>query len=227
MLIVNDLHKSFDSSNESRIDVLKGVTFDAREGEMISITGASGAGKSTLLQILGGLDRPDTGTVVLDGFDITSGGEKSLPRFRAGNLGFIFQSHRLLPDLNAVENVSMPLLIGRASRKESHERALQALSEVGLEMRARHPVGHLSGGEQQRVAFARAMVAGPRLLLADEPTGNLDASNTAELGELLHGYCRSRRAIAIVATHNEQLASVCDRGFLLQGGTLKELTFSL
>jgi lipoprotein-releasing system ATP-binding protein len=150
-----------------------------------------------------------------------------LSRFRAGNLGFIFQSHRLLPDLNAVENVSMPLLIGRASRKESYERALQALSEVGLEMRARHPVGHLSGGEQQRVAFARAMVAGPRLLLADEPTGNLDASNTSELGALLHDYCSSRRAIAIVATHNEQLASVCDRGFLLQGGTLNEIAFSL
>ena len=227
MLIVNDLHKSFDSPNGSRLDVLKGVTFNAREGEMISITGASGAGKSTLLQILGGLDRPDAGAVALDGFEITSRAGKSLSRFRAGNLGFIFQSHRLLPDLNAVENVSMPLLIGRASRKESYERALQALSEVGLATRARHPVGHLSGGVQQRVAFARAMVAGPRLLLADEPTGNLDASNTAELGALLHGYCSSRRAIAIVATHNEQLASVCDRGFLLQGGTLKEITFSL
>jgi lipoprotein-releasing system ATP-binding protein len=227
MLIVNDLHKSFASPNATRLDVLKGVTFNAREGEMISITGASGAGKSTLLQILGGLDRPDAGSVVLDGCEITSGAAKSLSRFRAGNLGFIFQSHRLLPDLNAVENVSMPLLIGRAPRKQSFERALQALSEVGLGMRARHPVGHLSGGEQQRVAFARAIVSGPRLLLADEPTGNLDASNTAELGALLHSYCSSRRAIAIVATHNEQLALVCDRGFLLQGGTLNEIALSL
>jgi lipoprotein-releasing system ATP-binding protein len=174
-LIVSDLKKSFRAPTGAELEVLRGVSFTAKRGEMLAITGASGAGKSTLLHTLGGLEAADGGLIRLDGLEITESPAASLARYRNEAVGFVFQFHHLLPDLTALENVSLPLLIGRASRRESLQQAVAALRGVGLGERAEHPIAHLSGGEQQRVALARALIKRPRIVLADEPTGNLDA----------------------------------------------------
>lgn len=178
---------------------------------MLAVTGASGAGKSTLLQLLGGLDTADAGSIHLDAAPITNASHSRLADLRARAIGFVFQSHRLLPDLTAGENVALPLVIDRVGWKQAQQRALAALGQVGLAERARDAVGYLSGGEQQRVALARALVHRPKLILADEPTGNLDTETGAVIGNLLESYCRDRSAIVIIATHNEQLAQRCDR----------------
>src|SRR5215204_5523944 len=174
MISVFDLRKSFIAPDGQRIDVLRGVTFTANAGESIAITGASGSGKSTLLHLLGGLETADHGTINFDG---TNG--------RRRQIGFVFQFHYLLPDLSAVENVALPLLIARWKRNRAFERALNLLEETGLADRVAHPISHLSGGEQQRVAVARALVAEPQLLLADEPTGNLDEGISEQIGHAL------------------------------------------
>ena len=207
MISVVDLRKSFVAPNGERLEVLRGVTFDVNAGETVAITGASGSGKSTLLHLLGGLETPDHGTVTLNG---TNGGRNEI--------GFVFQFHYLLPDLSAVENVALPLLIARRGTRHAFDHAKSLLRDAGLESRADHPVSHLSGGEQQRVAVARALVTEPKLLLADEPTGNLDAAIGEEIAHTLVEYARKRAAITIIATHSASLASLCDRSLVLEGG---------
>ncbi len=189
-------------------------------GEMVAIKGASGTGKSTLLHLLGGLDVADEGNVRLGELDITRAGGAELARFHRREVGFIFQFHHLLPDLTAAENVALPLLINREKRSEAMRRASAALDEMGLSQFERQAVSHLSGGEQQRVAVARALVAEPRLVLADEPTGNLDAAIGEEIGALLASYCRTRGAVVVIATHNVHLAQACDRTLQLQEGKI-------
>jgi lipoprotein-releasing system ATP-binding protein len=193
---------------------------------MVAVVGASGAGKSTLLHALGGLEEVDAGSVRLGEFEISGATGARLSSFRNEAIGFVFQFHHLLPDLTAVENVALPLAIGRTSWGECLRRAAQALESVGLLERAAHTVGQLSGGEQQRVALARALIRGPRLVLADEPTGNLDAATGDEIGRLLRAYSRERASVVVVATHNAQLAQICDRTLVLEGGRIKAGTES-
>jgi lipoprotein-releasing system ATP-binding protein len=208
MIRVVDLRKSFIAPNGQRIDVLRGVTFAANRGESIAITGVSGSGKSTLLHLLGKLETPDHGA-------ITFNGESD------GEIGFVFQFHYLLPDLSALENVALPLLIARSKKELAYERARTFLRDSGLADRADHPVSHLSGGEQQRVAVARALITQPKLLLADEPTGNLDAAIGQEIGQTLVAYAHNHSAITIIATHSTGLAGMCDRLLVLEDGRLK------
>jgi lipoprotein-releasing system ATP-binding protein len=204
MMQVVDLRKSFVAPNGARIEVLRGVMFAANTGESIAITGASGSGKSTLLHLLGGLETPDHGQVSLDD--------------QRKEVGFIFQFHYLLADLTAIENVALPLLIARWKKKKALDRAMDLLEETGLSERAEYPISHLSGGEQQRVAVARALVTEPTLLLADEPTGNLDEAISEKIGETLVDYARKHSALTIIATHSASLARMCDRVLVLEGG---------
>ena len=204
MIRVVDLRKSFIAPNGQRIDVLRGVTFVANSGESIAITGASGSGKSTLLHLLGGLETPDHGTIESD-----------------GEIGFVFQFHYQLPDLSAIENVALPLLIARWQKERAYARARTFLQDSGLADRTEHPVSHLSGGEQQRVAVARALVTQPKLLLADEPTGNLDLAIGEKIGQALIAYAHNRAATTIIATHSTGLARMCDRLLVLEDGRLK------
>ena len=215
MMRVVDLRKSFVAPSGERIDVLRGVTFTANAGESIAITGASGSGKSTLLHLLGGLETADHGVIEFHGeFD----GEFDGSNIQRRHIGFVFQFHYLLADLSAVENVALPLLIARQKNERALARATDLLKEAGLESRVEHPVSHLSGGEQQRVAVARALVTQPRVLLADEPTGNLDAAISDEIGRTLVSYAHKNSAIAIIATHSERLSRLCDRTLVLKNG---------
>lgn len=184
--------------------------------------GASGAGKSTLLHLLGGLEAPDHGSITAGDFAIQSAGQSALAHFRNQRIGFVFQFHHLLPDLSAAENVCLPLLIGRMARSEAARRSLQALKEIGLEDRASHLVGTLSGGEQQRVALSRALVNQPSIVLADEPTGNLDAALAHDIARSLVEYARQSQAIVVLATHSQEVASLCDRVLMLRDGRIVE-----
>jgi ABC-type lipoprotein export system ATPase subunit len=223
-LDVVDLRKSFLAPNGERLEVLRGVTFAAKHGEAIAITGPSGSGKSTLLHLLGGLDTADHGTITFDGAEITKLAARKLAAFRRQKIGFVFQFHYLLPDLSAIENIALPLLIAREKREYAYSRAANLLEDAHLTGREDHPISHLSGGEQQRVALARALVTHPRLLLADEPTGNVDAAIGEELGKALVSYVRNNGAVAVMATHSATLASLCDRAFVLDDGRLKTLS---
>jgi lipoprotein-releasing system ATP-binding protein len=220
-LRVSDLRKSFSSPSGQKLDVLRGVSFSVKPGESVAIVGASGAGKSTLLNLLGGLEAPDHGSIALGEFAIHGAGSSELATFRRDQVGFVFQFHYLLADLSAVENVALPLLIARLSRPAAMTQALAALAEMGLKSRGDHPVSHLSGGEQQRVATCRALIKQPALVLADEPTGNLDAPAAQELGELLISYAQRHRAIVVIATHNEKLAQLCNQTLRIDEGRLK------
>jgi lipoprotein-releasing system ATP-binding protein len=204
------------------LPVLRGVEVSVAEGEMVAITGASGVGKSTLLHVLGTLDRPEEGTVEVNGEDVLAYPESQLREFRNRTLGFVFQFHHLLPEFSAVENVMMPLLIARLPAAEARAAALDLLRELGLEERALHRPGALSGGEQQRVAVARALVRDPRALLADEPSGNLDRETGDRLHDLLRRLNREKGTTIVVVTHNERLSSSCDRMLRLEGGRLVE-----
>ena len=219
-LVVSDLRKSFRGPAGGELEVLRSVTFDASSGEMLAIVGESGAGKTTLLHVLGGLEMADSGSVRLGDFEVTRASHADLSRFRRRDVGFVFQSNRLLPDLSAEENVALPLMLARRNRIDALNAAREMLTAVGLAKRAEHAPGELSGGEQQRVAIARALVTRPRLVLADEPTGNLDAHTGGEVCELLFSLCRELRALVIVATHNERLAATGDRVLLLHEGRL-------
>jgi lipoprotein-releasing system ATP-binding protein len=203
------------------VSVLEGVDVDVAEGEMLAITGASGVGKSTLLHVLGTLDRPDSGSVVVAGQDVFQIPERRLREFRNRTMGFVFQFHHLLPEFTALENVMMPLLIARASEAEAKGRAALLLAEVGLAARTHHRPGMLSGGEQQRVAVARALAQSPRVVLADEPTGNLDRHTGERLHALLRQLNRERGITLVLVTHNEQTAAACDRTLRLDGGRLE------
>lgn len=219
-LCAERLTKVYESGRD-RVVVFEDLSLEVARGEMVAIVGPSGAGKSTLLHLLGGLDRPTAGTVKLDQFDIFKLNDVDLARFRNKEVGFVFQFHNLLPEFTALENVMMPLLVARLPRAVARQRAEAALNRVGLESRARRRPGELSGGEQARVALARALVAGPRLLLADEPTGDLDGKTAEVICELLRQLNRERGLTLIIATHNERLAAICDRVLHLEYGLLR------
>jgi lipoprotein-releasing system ATP-binding protein len=199
------LVKSFEDG-EKRVEVLRGIDLRFRRNEMAAIVGASGAGKTTLLYILGTLERPTSGTVLYDGKEIFSMNERELSRFRNREIGFVFQFHHLLPEFNALENTMMPCLIQGMAKSEAAGRSEAILNAVGLRTRLKHKPGELSGGEQQRVAVARALVLEPKVLFADEPTGNLDTTTGESVYELLMELNRTKGITLVVVTHNMQLA---------------------
>jgi lipoprotein-releasing system ATP-binding protein len=221
-LKVSDLRKSFPAPSGERIEVLRGVSFFAQPGDAIAIMGSSGAGKSTLLHVLAGLEEPDHGSIVAGEFALSNASHSALAHFRNRRLGLIFQFHHLLRDLTAVENVSLPLMINRKSPGKASAAAVVMLKGVGLGSRASHLIGHLSGGEQQRVAVCRALVTRPTMVLADEPTGNLDSATGDAIAASLVSYAKETPAIVIVATHNQTVASLCDRSLMLRDGRLYE-----
>ena len=221
LLRAEELRKSF-STGDSSIEVLKGVDLVVGEAERLAIVGASGVGKSTLLHILGTLDHPTGGRVLFRGEDLFARERRALAAFRNESLGFIFQFHHLLPEFDSLENVMMPGLLGRRSPAEMRERAVRLLEEVGLEHRVRHPVTKLSGGERQRVAVARALVLEPALVLADEPTGNLDPKTGDQVLDLLMEMNRSHGTALVVVTHSPELAVRLGRRVALVDGYLEE-----
>ncbi|MBW1744152.1 MAG: ABC transporter ATP-binding protein [Deltaproteobacteria bacterium] len=217
LIRVMDVRKSFDT-NGNRVDVLRGIDLDIFEGEMVAIVGASGVGKSTLLHVMGTLERPDDGEVLYRGERVFTYDEQRLASFRNQTIGFVFQSHHLLPEFNALENTMMPGLIRGVNRRETCDRAEAILTRVGLSDRLRHHVGELSGGEQQRVAVARSLVLKPSILLADEPTGNLDARTGESIHDLLISLNRDDGITAVVVTHNMKLANKLSRRVTLVDG---------
>ncbi|MDA8156408.1 MAG: ABC transporter ATP-binding protein [Actinomycetota bacterium] len=209
MIEIKGLHKNF-SHPSGDLPVLKGIDLSIKEGQMIALMGASGVGKSTLLHVMGALDRPTSGTVLYDGVDIFRLSETGLVSFRNKKIGFVFQFHHLLPEFSAIENVIMPgLLAGDASKAELKKRAAGLLGELGLARRLHHRPGELSGGEQQRVAVARALFMSPSVILADEPTGNLDAGTGRELFDLLLSLNKKLGITFVIATHDMGLAEKC------------------
>jgi lipoprotein-releasing system ATP-binding protein len=208
------------TSAAGRITVFEDLALEIAQGEMVAIVGPSGAGKSTLLHLLGGLDRPSAGSVRFGEFDIFELGDVDLARFRNREVGFIFQLHHLLPEFTALENVMMPLLIRRTAPRDARLAAESLLSKVGLSGRVRHRPGELSGGEQARVAIARALASGPRVLLGDEPTGDLDARMSESIHSLLREVHQSHGLTSVFVTHNERLAAICDRVLQLENGRL-------
>ncbi len=204
----------------ARIHVLRDLALDVQQGEMVAIVGASGVGKSTLLHLLGGLDRSDGGTIRVADAEVSSMSDAARVEFRNRHVGFVFQFHHLLPEFDAAENVEMPMRIARMSRADSRRRATELLSRVGLAERLTHRPGMLSGGEQQRVAVARALVMHPPLLLADEPTGDLDESTADSLHALLRDMHAEHGLTSVIATHNPRLAAACDRVLRLERGQL-------
>ena len=206
------------------VEVLRGASMTVAPGEVIAVVGASGSGKSTLLHLLGGLDRPSAGTVALGGTDITLMDERERSRFRCHAVGFVFQFHQLLPEFTAIENVMMPGWIAGRSRAAARERAWTLLADMGLAERAEHKPSELSGGEQQRVAVARALHMKPSVLLADEPTGNLDRRATASLLEIFERYRSQERQAIVIATHNQEVAKSAGRVLSLEDGRLRPIT---
>ncbi len=219
LLIVEGLTKTF-VKDEQEIAVLRGIDLKLARGESVSIMGRSGAGKSTLLQLLGTLDKPTSGRVVFDGTDVFKLKDHALSRFRGRTIGFMFQFHHLLPEFTMLENAAMPALIAREPRKEAHERAASLLERVGLADRMTHRPGELSGGEQQRVALARALVMQPKLLLADEPTGNLDAKTGNAIFELFQEITSEFGTTIVVVTHNAELGARASRRLQMADGRL-------
>ena len=213
MILLHDIHKSFGS-----LQVLKGIDLTINQGEIVSIVGPSGAGKTTLLQIIGTLDRADSGRVLFDGVDVSLYNEKQLSAFRNEHIGFVFQFHQLLPEFSAVENVMMPALIKGDSMADARRRAMEMLDFLGLTDRADHKPAELSGGEKQRVAVARALVNRPQVILADEPSGSLDTQNKEELHRLFFDLRRDLGQTFIIVTHDESLAATTDRTIHLRDG---------
>ncbi len=215
MIQVTDIHKRFGS-----LEVLKGVSLHVDKGEIVAIVGKSGAGKTTLLQVMGTLLRPDSGTVTLDGTEVNRLNDKSLAQFRNRHIGFIFQQHQLLPEFTAQENVMMPALIGGLSQAEASHRAEELLARFHLTDRLQHKPNQLSGGEQQRVAAARALMMAPSVILADEPTGSLDQANKQDMHNLLLDMRRSFGQTIVIVTHDKDLAAIADRTLTMQDGLL-------
>jgi len=215
MIHVTDISKSFGD-----LQVLKGVNLQVNKGEMVSIIGKSGAGKTTLLQIIGTLDRPDRGEVCIDGEMVFQKNEKELSDFRNKHIGFIFQFHQLLPEFTALENVMMPALIAGWSRSKAMARATELLTNLGLSERLEHKPAQLSGGEQQRVAAARALMMSPKVILADEPSGSLDEANKQELNKLLLNLRDNYGQTIIIVTHDKELADISDRVVEMRDGQI-------
>ena len=215
MIKVTDIRKRFGT-----LEVLRGVSLDVAQGEVVSIVGASGAGKTTLLQIVGTLSRPDAGRVEIGGRDVFALGDKALSRFRNERIGFVFQFHHLLPEFTAFENVCIPGWIGRRPRTEVERRADELLAMVGLSARRDHKPGQLSGGEQQRVAIARALINAPAVLLADEPSGNLDSHNRDEIHRLFFDLRDRLGQTVVIVTHDEGLAAMADRRIVMSDGSI-------
>lgn len=215
MIKATDIFKSYDS-----LPVLKGISLDVQEGEIVSLVGASGAGKSTLLHILGTLDLPNSGAVEIHGKIISGMKEKELSAFRNKHIGFVFQFHHLLPEFTALENVCIPAFIAGISAKEAETRASSYLDLLGLKDRIHHKPNELSGGEQQRVAVARALINKPSVIIADEPSGNLDSANAKELHTLFFDLRKQFNQTFIIATHNEELAEMADRKVVMRDGVV-------
>lgn len=218
MIVATGINKSYDS-----LRVLKDVSLDIRQGEIVSITGPSGAGKTTLLQILGSLDRPDSGTVEYGNDNIFDMNDNRLARFRNRNIGFVFQFHQLLPEFNLLENVMMPALIGGASLGDATARASELIGYLGLSQRIGHRPSQLSGGERQRAAVARALVNSPRVVLADEPSGSLDSRNRDELHRLFFDLRRDFGQTFVIVTHDRSLAADTDRIISMKDGQITEI----
>lgn len=215
MLQATGLEKSY-----GKLKVLNGVDISIQKGEMVAITGPSGAGKSTLLQILGTLDFPDTGNFTLDNVNVTELGAKKLAAFRNKNIGFVFQFHNLLPEFTALENICIPAFIAGTDEKLAKKNAEELLKLLGIAERANHKPSELSGGEQQRVAVARALMNNPKIIFADEPSGNLDSKNAEELHQLFVKLKTERQQTFVIVTHNEQLAGMADRWLTMKDGQL-------
>ena len=215
MIQATDIHKRFGT-----LEVLKGVNLTVNKGEIVAIVGKSGAGKTTLLQIIGTLDRPDSGSILIDGTDISLLSEKELADFRNRHIGFIFQFHQLLPEFTALENVMMPALIARENDEQARTRATRLLSDLGLRDRLSHRPNQLSGGEKQRVAAARAMMMQPSVILADEPSGSLDEQNKKELNHLLLEMRERYGQTIIVVTHDPDTARISDRIIEMRDGRI-------
>lgn len=215
MIDIKNITKSFGS-----LQVLKGIDLHIDKGEVVSIVGPSGAGKTTLLQIIGTLDKPDTGSVHVDSVDVTTFSQKALADFRNRHLGFVFQFHQLLPEFTAIENIMIPAYIAGTSNKAAKERAKELLQFMGLTDRANHKPNELSGGEKQRVAVARALVNSPAVILADEPSGSLDTKNKEELHQLFFDLRDKFGQTFVIVTHDEQLATITDRTIHMRDGLL-------
>jgi lipoprotein-releasing system ATP-binding protein len=215
LVSVSGIRKSYGS-----LEVLKGITLTINRGEVVAIVGASGAGKSTLLHIIGTLDAPDSGKVVIDGVDVFAYSPAALAAFRNRSIGFVFQFHNLLPEFTAKENVMIPAFIARQPVQQAETRANELLALLGISSRAHHKPAELSGGEQQRVAVARALINSPTLVLADEPSGNLDSKNAKELHQLFFELRRQFHQTFIIVTHNEEFAAMADRKLVIRDGII-------
>ena len=218
MITIKDIKKSFGS-----LEVLKGIDLHIGKGEVVSIVGPSGAGKTTLLQIIGTLDKPDSGSILIDNVNVTTLSQKKLADFRNRHIGFVFQFHQLLPEFTALENIMIPAYIAGTSSKAAKQRAEELLQFMGLSDRAKHKPNELSGGEKQRVAVARALVNNPAVILADEPSGSLDTKNKEELHQLFFDLRDKFGQTFVIVTHDEQLASITDRTIHMRDGLLENL----
>ena len=217
---VADVHKSYPTGEKGHLDVLRGAALEVEEGQVVAIVGASGAGKSTLLHIIGALDRPDSGRVLMDGEDMFAMNDHDLAAFRNRSMGFVFQFHHLLPEFSARENIAIPAMIGNIALDDAQKRADELLELVRVQHRAEARPSELSGGEQQRVAVARALVNRPRIVLADEPSGNLDEENAALRHDLLWNLAHEQRQTFIIVTHDPAIASRADATWRLHDGKL-------